>query len=316
MDMGFRSNLTVNPATRAVEFQIPLGNYRGRAGHAVPVSLSWSSKLWDMAFQAYDPGHYGPNGVPLGDGYTMAVARYAEHSVSGWTSTVGFPVIDFRPSAVLYDPNGNPKSDGVCTFGCYFIDRILAWMPDGSSHELRSSDQPLLVPAQPPDNLYSVDGSRMRYQRSTQTLFFADGSRYVLSNQPAFIDRHGNSITSTDTLGRTISSPLPYNYGSTPTQPGDQNYSLPGVNSSVNYILKWRYLADAQTTPQPLSYSGNSGCPWGNGSYSPYLFASDGGTRTCIQNANSLFNPIVLNQIVLPTGQAYTLTTFMARSTK
>src|SRR5438046_7513547 len=40
VDLGLRSSLTVNPATRAVELQIPLGNYPGRAGHDVPVTIS------------------------------------------------------------------------------------------------------------------------------------------------------------------------------------------------------------------------------------------------------------------------------------
>jgi len=204
----------------------------------------------------------------------------------------------------MYDQFGNPKSDGDCTAGCFTIDRIMVWMPDGSGHEFRSTDQPLIAGTQPPDNLYSVDGSRMRYQRSTQTLFLANGSRYILSS-PGYIDRNGNTISSTDTLGRTILNPL----GSVPNAPADQSYSVPGVGGSITYTLKWRRLVDVLTTTQPLMYVADSGCPPGNGSFTPHLFASDViNTGTCIQNANVQFNPIVLSQIVLPTQQSYTFT--------
>jgi hypothetical protein len=302
LDLGLRSNLTVNPITRAVELQIPLGNYPGRAGHDVSATLSYSSKVWNMAYQAFIPAP--PPGHGTGQSYTMIVARYGEHSVAGWTSSIGFPVIDTVPTSQLYDQFGNPKSDGDCTAGCFNIDRIMVWMPDGSGHEFRSTDQPLIAGTQPPDNLYSVDGSRMRYQRSTQTLFLPNGSRYILSSPGGYIDRNGNTISSTDTLGRTILNPL----GSVPNAPADQSYSVPGVGGNITYTLKWRRLVDVLTTAQSLMYVADSGCPPGNGSFTPHLFASDTSNGTCIQNANVQFNPIVLYQIVLPTQQAYTFT--------
>jgi hypothetical protein len=140
LDLGMRSELTVNPITRAVELQIPLGNYPGRAGHDVSATLSYSSKVWNMAYQAFIPAP--PPGHGTGQSYTMIVARYGEHSVAGWTSSIGFPVIDTVPTSQLYDQFGNPKSDGDCTDGCFNIDRIMVWMPDGSGHEFRSTDQP------------------------------------------------------------------------------------------------------------------------------------------------------------------------------
>jgi len=285
LDLGMRGELTVNPVTRAVELQIPFGNYPGRAGHDVSATLSYSSKVWNMAYQAFIPAP--PPGHGTGQSYTMIVARYGEHSVSGWTSSIGFPLIDTVPSGKLYDQFGNPTSDGTGSYAT--IDRIMVWMPDGSGHELRSSDQPLIVGSQLPDNLYSVDGSRMRYQRSTQTLFLPNGSRY---SPGGYIDRNGNTISSTtDTLGRTIGNPLPYSYGSAPSAPVDQSYSVPGVGGDLTYTLKWRRLADVLTTSQSLLYVADSGCPTGNGSFTPHLFASDPSSGTCIQNANVQFNP-------------------------
>jgi hypothetical protein len=56
------------------------------------------------------------------------------------------------------------------------------------------------------DDMYAVDGSRLRYKKSTQTLYMPDGSYYKLVAGEYF-DRNGNRMTSsagvwTDTLGR------------------------------------------------------------------------------------------------------------------
>jgi len=303
VDLGLRGNLTVNPSTRALEIQIPLGGFAGRAGFNVPIAISYSSKVHRIKYEGYNPGHYTSSGVPIGDGYTLVSDRFAEYSSAGWTSSVGFPVQDYSATGEPYDMFGMAVgSGGQCPgYPCLTVDRLLFRMPDGSTHELRSTDQPRFPNDPLLDNYYSVDGSRMRYQSSTQTLFLADGSRYILDANPKYIDRNGNTITNTDTLGRAISNPL--------AGTGDYAYSVPGVGgSAVNYTFKWRYLDDpgVLTLPQPLQYIANSSCPLGNGSYSPNLFMGD--SQTCIVNGGSIFRPVVLYQIVLPTGQAYTFT--------
>ncbi len=304
VDLGLRSNLTVNPATLAVELQIPLGNFPGRAGHDVPVTLSYSSKLWNMAYQGFASGP--PPGYPGPAPFTILMARYGDHSVSGWNSSTRSPLIDQSPGYQLYDGFGHARGTGDCSSGCFVIDRVLAWMPDGSAHELRSSDQALASTQPRPDNLYSVDGSRMRYQRSTDTLFLPDGSRYVMTTPAGYFDRNGNKINATDTLGRTIADPLG---GVSPSTPVEKSYSLPGVGGTVNYLFKWKYLAEVLTTPQSLAYVADSGCPPGTGAtFNPHLFTSDISGRVCIQNAPQPFNPVVLSQIILPTGQSYTFT--------
>ena len=313
VDLGLRGNLTVNPSTQALEIQIPLAGYAGRAGLNVPIAISYSSKVHRIKYEAYNPGQYNSNGQPLGNGYTLVSDRFAEYSSAGWTTSVGFPVQDYSAQGELYDMFGRAVgTDGQCNqqvypftpYPCYIIDRMVFRMPDGSTHELRSTDQPRLPNDPIIDDYYSVDSSRMRYQRSTQTLFMADGSRYVFGASPKYIDRNGNTVTDTDTLGRPISNPLA---GS-----GDYNYAVPGVGGgSINYTLKWKYLDDpgVLTTSQPLQYVADNSCPLGTGSYSPHLFLSDPiGTHTCIVNGGSLFRPVVLYQIVLPTGQAYTFT--------
>lgn len=305
VDLGLRGNVTVNPSTQAVEIQIPLGGYAGRAGFNVPIAINYSSKVHRIKYEAFNPGHYTSSGQPIGDGYTLVSDRFAEYSSAGWTSTVGFPVLDYAAQGELYDMFGRAVGPGgQCVGSCVTVDRVLFRMPDGSTHELRSTDQPRFPNDPLIDNYYSVDGARMRYQSSTQTLFMADGSRYTFGTDSKYIDRNGNAITGTDTLGRAISNPLA---GS-----GDYDYSVPGVGgAAVHYTLKWRYLDDpgVLTSPQPLQYIADSSCPVGTGSYSPHLFLSDPiGSRTCIVNGGSLFRPVVLYQISLPTGQAYTFT--------
>jgi RHS repeat-associated protein len=310
VDMGMRNTRRVNPITLGAEIQIPLGSYRGRGGLDVPVVLSYSSKLWEMKFQGYNPGAPPPHFTI--EPYTIISAEYARRSVRGWTTTVGMPVLDFSVGDRIYSPDGVPNITGNCTSGCYKIDRMMVWMPDGSGHELRASDQPRPIAQAVPDNYYAVDGSRMRWEQSTQTLYMPDGSRYRMG-LGKYIDRNGNTLSSEggfrDTLDRLIPSPLPFGQGSGPSSPFDQSYSIPGVGGpTLNYTLKWRLMSDVLTTPEPVRYIANSGCPMGNGTFSPNLFATDFSGRTCIGNAGVTFNPVVLHQIVLPNGQTYTFT--------
>jgi len=310
VDMGIRSTRRVNPTTLGLEFEIPLGRYKGRNGLDVPVNLSYSSKLWVVEFQGYNPGAPPPHSTF--DPYTIVTANYAQHTVRGWTTTVDMPELDFRPGDRIYNANGSPNVDGNCTAGCYKIDRMMVWMPDGSGHELRASDQPRLTTTAAADNLYSVDGTRMRYQRSTSTLFMPDGSRYLFPG--GYVDRNGNTLTWVggfrDTLDRVINDPLPWGSGGGPLSPTDQSYSVPGVGTTtINYTLKWRYLQDVLTDPtEAVRYIANSGCPMGTGSYSPSLFSTDFSGRTCIVNAGNIHNPVVLHQIVFPNGRSYTFT--------
>src|SRR5688572_6387302 len=162
-----------------------------------------------------------------------------------------------------------------------------------------------------------------------------DGTRWILNGATAqCIDRNGNTFTYntatgqwTDTLGRTFNMPWPASPG-----PGDYGYSIPGINgSSVNYTIKFRHLSDAlipgspALTPMGDYYLPN---PWspptneGAGNFpqptgTTTMFASgysdpseeNQSTYTYVvgrgQSGASVFNPVVLSQIVLPNGQSY-----------
>src|ERR1044072_482577 len=313
-DLNLRSNLRINPSTHAVEFELTLSNYPGRGGLAFPVTLNYSSKVWRLAYESYTPPvQISPDGQ-MSEDSTKVAAIYS----GGWTSNVGVPVITHDEEANRYSQFGQslPDTTNCDQVQCYRIDRMMIRMPDNAVHELRSSDQPCQVgngfslPNPAPDNLYAVDGSGLRFQRSTQTLFLPDGSRYIISNTaPTYIDRNGNTLTfngdnvfaiqnnlnirMTDMLGRSIPAF---------TTPGinnpDLSYLLPGL--STPYTIKWRHLSDPNvlSSAQPLHYISEVGGV-------PNLFNSDTASRIQIADA-TLFNPYVLHQIVLPTGKAYT----------
>ena len=108
LDLGMRSTVRVDPVTRGISFEIPLGSYAGRAGLNMPVTLSYTSKVWDVQFQGYASGPPPPFQGGF-QPFTIVTSNYARHSFSGWTSTIGLPSVDFTPSNHVYDMNGFPK---------------------------------------------------------------------------------------------------------------------------------------------------------------------------------------------------------------
>lgn len=327
-DLNLHSNLRVNPATLAVEFDITLGNYPGRGGLSVPITFHYSSKVWRVAYRSYVAPVQNTFDGQMLDGYTTVAALYGP----AWTSSIGVPFILYDELASRWGQFGQPLPETTdCDHQiCTRIDRVMIQMPDHSVHEFRSSDEPYNVsnfgnlPNPLPDDLYAVDGTGMRYQRSTQTLFLPDGSRYIINNtSPRYIDRNGNTLTFTtddpfnfnwnidigvtDTLNRSL-PPLRRQGNNI-----EASYSLPGLNGvPITYTLNWKHLGDTgvMSTPQPLQYIANFIGAGGAGSEpapvgEPSLFLADLAGRTFFDDA-SVFNPVVLHQIVLPTGQTYT----------
>ncbi len=45
-DRNLKSSARINPSTLAMEFSLPLASYPGRAGNSIPVSYTYSSKVW------------------------------------------------------------------------------------------------------------------------------------------------------------------------------------------------------------------------------------------------------------------------------
>jgi hypothetical protein len=189
--------------------------------------------------------------------------------------------------------------------------------PDGAQHEMRKNDNVLEIADDESGIYYSVDGSQMKYDTATKTLFLPDGSRYQdfinVGGQDLtrYIDRNGNSLTFnhttnqwSDTLGRTITLPPMNNQ-----TPGDYTYTLPGVGGrSITYTLKWRNLVDVLTTQSALYYKGDFTLAYPHNPLSPSLFTSPDNQTFVAASPGQLFNPVVLSQIEFPNQTSYTFT--------
>jgi RHS repeat-associated protein len=322
VDHGFRSDLKIDPSTLALNFQLPLKVYRGRAGLDLPITLYYSSKVWTFEYGGYyqegpccEPSFTAnPQGLPTENNYSWINAYYGHDgagngSNAGWTGSLDFPHV-VAGLTEKYNFDGNPCQE--CSINqTFFVKRLRIRLPDGSTHELRRSDAIYTTDnANDIGTYYSTDGSRLRYVQENNgaaTLHLPDGSRYLMGPKK-YIDRNGNTLsfnnngTATDTLGRTAG--LQYVSG---TSPGDVIYSLAGVNGTpAYYTFRYRNLgaAGVLTTPQSLRYLGDM-MPIGGAVSSPSLFESGGGSRT---TNGELFNPVVLHEILLPNGTKYTFT--------
>jgi RHS repeat-associated protein len=325
-----------NKSSSAVSLDVSLGSYPGR-GVSLPVNLHYSSQgLWRIGFinSVYANTYVGI----LRQSVTEAI--YAEHSTAGWTTSLDVPKVEWPRLNDRFYASGKPYANGYVGGYTFRIARVFIHMPDGSTHELRKAD------AVYQDNnyvdmsgtFYAVDGSRMRYDstgETTGTLFLSDGTRYVLNGSSTqYIDRNGNTLNFnatnrqwTDTLGRPLNMPWPINPGA-----GDYTYSIPGLNGSITYTLKFKnlsevFLADvAGQTQKPIAdrYLPNPyGAPtdWNGGNFpqgpgSNYLFASaytdpEETEQSYVhvvgkgQSGSTPFNPVVLAEIDLPNGQNY-----------
>ncbi|MCU1266971.1 MAG: repeat-associated core domain protein [Acidobacteria bacterium] len=316
--------------------QVPLGNYPGRGG-SFPVRLDYSSKsAWRIGY--IKSIHANVWGYPILRAATEAI--YAEHSTAGWTTSLDVPVVEWPRQNDVFWFTGKPYRGTVYPY-TFRVARVFIHMPDGSSHELRKADQVYQDTGtiDMSGTFYAVDESRMRYDstgQTTGTLYMPDGTRYVLDGINAqYIDRNGNTLNYdgtnrqwTDTMGRVFSLPWPVNPGA-----GDYPYALPGLGgASINYTLKFRNLSDVLSPGSPAQKAmadyylpnpyapptdeGGSNFPQSTGG-APSLFYSDYADESETsysyvvgrgQAGAGIFNPVVLSEIVLPTGQSYRFT--------
>lgn len=297
-----------------MSLQIPLRAYSGRGEAGLPITLYYSSKLWRIKYK--EAIKRGPSVYD-----TILEAKYSEFSASGWTHSLSVPVIEWPQPTDTYNYNGKP----ICqpcgsTEGAYRIRRVYIHMPDGSTHELRKSDVAYAGGVDTSGTFYAVDGSRLRYDSTAPpyvgTLYLPDGTRYLFDRDEnyvavvRYIDRNGNTLAYsgvtgqwTDTLGRKLGVPPVNSY--TATYPTDYGYSVPGVGGApMNYIFRWRHLKHPSTGESALTDPGQSLRYVSD--VSPSLFVSwDNGETVETVEPKTLFNPIVLTEIVLPNGTSY-----------
>jgi RHS repeat-associated protein len=305
-DQSLRSDARVDPSTLGMSIQIPLGGYPGRAGSGLPISINYSSKLWRTEYKGTYRSGYATR--------SQAWADYAEHSAAGWTSSLAVPRIEWPSYTEVYDSDGlplcrTPDCPDTTYIDKYFINHVHVYMPDGSGHELRKDNSISIDQADNSGTYRAVDGSRLRFEAGSNTLYLPDGSRYILAATTQYIDRNGNTLSYsystgqwTDTLGRVINNPLGDN---APSSAGDVSYTMPRVGGgTISYTLRWRNLADVRTdSSQALRYIGDHLINSPTTTLSPSLFAN-----ASVFSLNQLFNPVVLSEIVLPNGQSYRFT--------
>jgi hypothetical protein len=228
-----------------MSLQVPIRAYPGRGSAGLSVTLYYSSRLWRVGYNKT---------VRLNSTIRNSVAEaiYAENSTAGWTTSLDVPRVEWPKFNDLYWYDGKPYYTSIQPY-TYRVANLFIHMPDGSTHELRKSDQVYqnVGWVDTSGTFYAVDGSRLRYDStgaSTGTLYMQDGSRFILNGTSAqFIDRNGNTLNYddstrqwSDTLGRAIATPFPAS-----PQATDYAYTPPGM--STPYIFKWRNLASALT---------------------------------------------------------------------
>jgi RHS repeat-associated protein len=315
VDYRERTEARVDPATGALQFQIQLGSYKGRGGLDLPVTLYYSSKVWDIRHLGTIMRGSGCTGCE-GEPDSIFGGFFGLHSAAGWTSNLDWFKWGEPVTFETYDESGR-----ACDSGCTArVARLFLTTPDGSRHEFRRDDQIYSFGANVLNGTYySVDGSRLRYEVSSGTLYLPDGSRYLTGQDEAgfhlrhYIDRHGNRLSyedSTkqwvDTLGRTYGLP-PLDTSAS----ADRTYWLPGIGvSSRQATFVWRRLADVRTDPnQPLHYVGDRTTTYPHTEVTPSLFHSPDLNQSMVDGYNGQpFNPVVLHKIVLPNQTAYTFT--------
>lgn len=231
-DQVLRSNGRVNPSTLALELSIPLAGYAGRAGNGKPVTLEYSSKVWDSELPYTWAGSY-THAI-----YTDLSPRFAkqrpgvggivtEGSHSGWTSSLGPPRIEFPWYDNYWDvPQGETTGGeqgqlwkeptplaggepGPIDYALYYVKRLNVIMPDGSVVGFRQDDS-LYVSGSTlggygnfnwNGTYLSIDGSKLRLTVGSPQpiLYMPDGGRYLFggANHTAtlYIDAHGNKTT-------------------------------------------------------------------------------------------------------------------------
>jgi YD repeat-containing protein len=337
-DLTHRSSFKVDPASLALQIEIPLTNHAGRAGTNFPTTLNYSSKVWKVEYYGesyeggqtyYDSDAYfgydsesGWNGMVLGEG----PAPYVTHSVD-WYFSDGDP----------YDTGSGPPCacPGSCSKGSWdefgscqypddfrwnppgYMPRLQVHLPNGRVYQLRKPPETFVAEGQPvyAGDFVAVDGSQTKYDATNNIFYLPDGSRYYNLErsfdpdaETSYQDRNGNLLqltetnTWTDTLGRTYSStqtPLENAIGY------DRVLDLPGISGTrQTYTLRFRPLYQPPVPPaaeQWILTNPAEGLQYvAILEWNKRIFGPTGWL--------SPFNPVVLHQLVLPNGKIFTFT--------
>jgi RHS repeat-associated protein len=345
-DITHRSSFKVDPASLALQIEIPLAMHTGRAGTDFPTTLRYCSKVWKVEF--YKLTEEG------GTLYFDSDARFAYDSESGWNGLltersapyVTYSDDEYFADGDVYDeswvpecgysgPRGSWQPPDRCeTFilnPTVYMPRLTVHLPNGTSYQLRRGDS--YVPdgqSVEPGVFVSVDGSQTKYvveyvnNKLTNILYLPDGSQYRdlvrwyfnPESPTRYRDRNGNFLELisdsawSDTLNRVHQSfwdPQSGGY--------DRTLRVPGFRESLQtYVLRYRPLYDPATGQSILTVPPDPTDPMHGLQHIEFIdgfgtvFKRISGADPEHYLASGLFDPVVLHQIVLPNGQSYTFT--------
>ena len=342
-DATLRGRFRVDPSTLGLSLQIPLGSYPARGSASFPITLYYSAKVWNVNFvETHEDVNGNPLYNILEPAYGQhSVAGWACSLTPPRIEWTGYmaETYEFGVSKGCAPPPTTRPCEYISRIRVYMPDGSSHELrKDDLARDAR-------MPYDRTGSFVSVDASQLRFEASSNTLFLPDGSSYLFTQQTneqsaiQYVDRNGNTLTYnqtsrqwTDSMGRVIGLPLPVDpadggqgYGYIPDRPpaGDYPYTLPGVSGSsypsISYTLRWRTLSQSLTdATQPLRYRADHSFDVFNpGLPGPFLFVTNPGTlgpeeepaapliasRLC--SSSELFNPVVLQEIVLPNGQSY-----------
>ncbi len=106
-DQNNKSISRVNPNTLAMELELPILSYPGRAGNGSSISYSYSSKVWRMS-----PGEPWWRWVNSHKVYITDLSPiFGENTAGGWTTSLAPPRIEYKYE--IYDQDGSSYTSPI-----------------------------------------------------------------------------------------------------------------------------------------------------------------------------------------------------------
>jgi RHS repeat-associated protein len=321
---------TINLSNGGLNFNIPLGTVGGRGNVALPLTLSYSSKVWSASMDVdLERENLTEQSVAYAD-YDMGASLGGGPIVPGWKLSTGYYL-----TRTLVMIKRIPS--GLCTGGyTYGLAKLTLHLPDGGEVEFRddATDGAPVTLTCPPNQpqqptvsrgtrWHATDGSGTIFINSVDngvalyptpnlsgTLIFADGTRLGVNGAIA-TDRNGNQILPNgsggylDQLGREIK------VQSNVADPDNPNVTLPLLVTVPGYHGTPRYYKIKFGVMSSNYRSGiNPTLPVINGDWDPEGWGYSWGTATRLfakshgAFAQRIDDRDVLTEVVLPDGRS------------
>ncbi|HEX7330819.1 MAG TPA: hypothetical protein VF290_04920, partial [Pyrinomonadaceae bacterium] len=316
----------VNVSNGGLNFNIPLGTVGGRGNVTMPLTLSYSSKVWSASLDVdTEQGSGSEQSVAYAD-YDMGSSLGGGPLVPGWTLGIGMHLSSnlVRIKRIVSGP-----SAGCYTYGLH---KLTLNLPDKGQIEFRddaTDGAPLLLNCQTQQTTsrgtrwHATDGSGTIFINDVEngvglfpfpnlsgTIIFADGTRFGSTTNGALVDRNGNRLSYTpngylDQLGRNIT--IQSNV-SDPDNPGVTLaflITIPGYQGTSRYyklktgVMNQHYRSDINPT-----------LPVINGDWDPEGWGYGWGTATRLfaksygLYAQRIDDRDVLTEVILPDGRS------------